>query len=85
MAETAYFLCACTSALAAFLLVRQYLRSRLQLLLWSSFCFLGLALNNALLFIDLVVVPNIDLSLPRTLVALVGLCFMVFGLIWERA
>jgi len=85
MAELVYFLCACTSALCAWLLVRQYLRNRLQLLLWSSLCFLGLALNNGLLFIDIVVVPNVDLSLLRTLVALGGLSLMVFGLIWERA
>jgi len=85
MAECVYFLCASTSVLCACLLVRQYLRSRLQLLLWSSLCFLGLALNNALLFIDLVVVPTVDLSLFRTSAALAGLCLMVFGLIWERA
>jgi len=85
MAECVYLMCACTSALCAFLLVRQYLRSRLQLLLWSCLCFLGLALNNALLFIDIIVVPNVDLSLPRTLVALAGMSLMVFGLVWERA
>jgi len=85
MAEFVYLLCASTSALCAFLLIRQYLRSRLHLLLWSSLCFLGLAANNALLFVDIVVVPDVDLSLPRTLVALLGLTLMVFGLIWERA
>jgi uncharacterized membrane protein YdjX (TVP38/TMEM64 family) len=85
MAESVYFLCASTSALCAFLLVRQYLRSRLPLLLWSSLCFAGLALNNALLFIDIVLVPTVDLSLARTVAALIGLSLMVFGLIWERA
>jgi len=85
MAESVYFLCASTSALCALLLVRQYLRSRLPLLLWSSLCFAGLALNNALLFIDIVLVPTVDLSLARTVAALIGLSLMVFGLIWERA
>jgi uncharacterized protein DUF5985 len=83
MAELVYALCACTSACCAWLLIRQYRRARLRLLLWTSLCFVGLALNNCLLFIDLVVVPDVDLSLLRTITALVAMCLMVFGLIWE--
>jgi hypothetical protein len=85
MAELIYLLCACTSVLCSFLLIRQYRGTRLPLLLWSSFGFIGLALNNALLFIDLIVVPTIDLSIARTLAAFVGISLMVFGLIWEQA
>ncbi|MEP7049867.1 MAG: DUF5985 family protein [Pseudomonadota bacterium] len=85
MAELIYLLCACTSVLCAFLLIRQYRATRLPLLLWSSFGFVGLALNNALLFIDVVVVPSVDLSLLRTFTAVVGASLMVFGLIWEQA
>ena len=85
MAELVYLLCACTSVLCALLLIRQYRETRLQLLLWSSFGFIGLALNNALLFIDLIVVPTIDLSLARAVTALVGVSLMLFGLIWEQA
>jgi hypothetical protein len=71
--------------LCAFLLIRQYRETRLPLLLWSSFGFVGLALNNGLLFIDLIVVPTIDLSLARTLTALIGISLMIFGLIWGQA
>jgi hypothetical protein len=48
MAETVYILCALTSLACAVLLVRGYRRTPSRLLLLSSFCFVGLALNNAL-------------------------------------
>jgi hypothetical protein len=53
------------------------------LLLWTGSCFAGLALNNLLLFVDLVVVPEVDLSLARSLAAFVGLGSLVIGLVWE--
>nr|HEX4318810.1 DUF5985 family protein [Kofleriaceae bacterium] len=83
MAEAVYILCALTSMLCAGLLVRHYRTRRARLLLWSTLCFAGLALNNALLFVDLVVVPEIDLSLVRTGCALVAMLMLVFGLVWE--
>jgi hypothetical protein len=83
MAEFVYALCALTSAFCAVLLVRSYRKTRDKLLMWSSLCFVGLALNNILLFVDLIVVPEFDLSLPRTLVALVAMALMVVGLVWE--
>jgi hypothetical protein len=83
MAETVYLLCAVTSIACAVLLYRGYRRTRAGLLFWSSLCFSGLAANNILLFVDLVVVPGIDLSLARGLIALAGLMAMVFGLAWE--
>lgn len=43
-----------------------------------------LALNNILLFIDLIVVPaSVDLSLWRGATALTGVSVLLFGLIWE--
>jgi hypothetical protein len=84
MAETIYLLCAVTSVTCAVLLLRGYRRSRVRLLLWSSLCFGGLAINNVLLFVDLVLLPaTVDLSLPRATAALAGLAPLVFGLIWE--
>ena len=53
MAELVYGLCALTSAGCAALLFQGYRRSGTRLLFWSSLCFAGLALNNALLFVDL--------------------------------
>jgi hypothetical protein len=83
IAESIYVLCALTSLGAATLLLRQYRRSRTRLLLWSFVGFVGLALNNILLYVDLVVVPATDLALVRTLVGASGLVTLLYGLIWE--
>lgn len=84
MAEAVYLLCALTSVLCAALLIRSWFRSRARLLLWSSLCFVGLALNNVLLFVDLIIVPQIDLAPARSSVALFSISIMVVALIWER-
>ena len=84
MAEAVYILCALTSVACSLLLLRGYLASRSRLLFWSSLCFGGLALNNVLLFVDLVVTgPSVDLSLVRSMIALTALLLLVFGLVWE--
>jgi hypothetical protein len=77
-----FVLCALTSAACAALLIRSYRRTRSRLLLWSALAFSGLALNNLLLVVDKVT-PQIDLSLARSLPALVGMLIMVYGLIWD--
>lgn len=84
MAEIVYVLCTLTSALCAYLLVRSYLRTRSRLLLWSTLCFVGLAINGVLLLVDLAIVPQVDLRLLRTGSALAALGVLVFGLIWEE-
>lgn len=78
-----YSLCALTSIGAAILLLRGYRRSGVRLLLWSGLCFVGLAINNVLLFIDLKVIPEVDLSLWRTIPAVVGVAILMYGLVWE--
>ncbi len=83
MADAVYLLCAVTSLACAVLLLRGYVRSRVRMLLWSCLCFVGLALNNVLLVLDLIVLPERDLSLLRNLPALAGLALLVFGLVWE--
>jgi hypothetical protein len=83
MAATVYALCAATALLCAVLLLKGYLASRTRLLFYASLCFVGLAVNNLLLFVDLVLLPRIDLSLPRAVVGLVAVCTLLFGLIWE--
>lgn len=83
MPELVYVLCALTSVLCAGLLFRSYRASRSRLLLWSTLCFAGLAINNVLLFVDLVLVPDIDLQLLRSGSALAGLALLVLGLVWE--
>ena len=83
MAEAVYLLCAATSILCAFLLFRKYLSSKSRLLFWSSLCFAGLALNNVLLFVDLVIVPDVDFTLWRAVLALGAMLVLIFGLVWE--
>ena len=83
MAEIVYALCAITSILCATLLLRSYGRTRTRLLLWSGLCFVGLALNNVLLFVDLAVIATVDLSELRDLSGFAGVALLVFGLVWE--
>jgi hypothetical protein len=83
IAESTYALCAVTSLIAATLLWRQYRVTGSRLLLWSFVGFIGLALNNVLVFVDLVLVPATDLALARTLVGAAGLFALLYGLIWE--
>ncbi len=78
------YLFALISSLACMLLLfRAYAATGMRLLLWSALCFVGLSLNNALLVLDLLVFPDIDLRLPRLLAALAGLLFLLYGFIWE--
>lgn len=67
----------------AVLLLRAYAGNRVRLLFWSGLCFSGLALNNVLLFIDLRVVPETDLSVWRSIPALFGVAALLYGLVWE--
>ena len=80
---TVYALCALTSIACTVLLLRGYLRTGVRLLLWSGICFAGFAVNNVLLFIDLRVLPETDLSIVRTLPAIIGVMLLIFGLVWE--
>lgn len=78
-----FILCALTSLACCILLLRGYRNSGFRLLFWSGLCFGAFALNNILLIIDLRVLPGVDLSMLRTATALVGLCCILYGLIWE--
>jgi hypothetical protein len=84
MAEVVYALCALTSAGCAVLLLRAWARTRVPLLAWSGLCFAILTLNNALLFIDLVIVTDVDLSVARSATGLAGLLVLLYGLIYDR-
>ena len=83
MAEAVYLSCALTSLLCAVLLFRHYRSVRTPLLFWSSLCFAGLVVNNALLFVDLVVVLDQDLRVLRSGSALVSLSLLLVGLVAE--
>ena len=83
MAETVYVLCAITALACAVMLMLSFRRTGARLLLWATLCFVGLTLNNILLYVDLVLVPNVDLSALRTGVALGGVGILLFAFIWE--
>ncbi|MGH8181564.1 MAG: DUF5985 family protein [Steroidobacteraceae bacterium] len=84
MPETIYILCALTSTLCAVLLLRGYRATRTRLLFWASLCFGFLAINNVILYFDLVILPpQIDLFWYRNVAALIGMLVLVFGLTWE--
>ena len=84
MPEAVYCLCALTSVLCAGLLIRSYRANRSKLLLWSTLCFIGLAINNILLVVDLVITgPTVDLQWLRSLAAGIAFTTLLIGLIWE--
>jgi hypothetical protein len=85
MAETVYILCALTSVFCALLLFRAYRRQHTRLLLWSTLSFTGLAINNLLLVIDLLIIPSVDLAIMRTGTALGAVLLLVIGLVWESS
>jgi hypothetical protein len=79
-----YLLAALASVSCMLLLFRGYARTGARLLLWSALCFVGLSINNVLLFFDLVVYPTeVDLRPWRLLAALAGLLFLLYAFIWE--
>ena len=80
-AEVTYLLCALTALACAAMLLRGFLASRVRLLLWSGVCFAALAVENALLYVDKIVVPDTDIATLRTAIALAGLLCLVFALI----
>lgn len=80
MAELIYTLCFVTSLLCVGLLIRSYRASRTRLLLWSSICFAGLAVNNGLLLLDMLV-PSFDLAYARAVVAVIAMSVLIYGII----
>jgi len=65
------------------LLLRAYSRSRYRLLLWGGLCFFGLTLNNALLVVDKLVFPDINLFTWRLLAGLAGMLVLLYGIIFD--
>jgi Family of unknown function (DUF5985) len=80
MAMIAYGVGVLTSWVCALLLIRSYRRYRTPLLLWCCLCFIGLGVNNALLFVDLFLVA-MSLEVWRNLVALLSLMVLLVGLV----
>ena len=83
MAVAVYVLGTLVTALCAALLLRAYLHARRRLLLWSGVCFAGLTVANALVFVDLVVLPEVDLRVWRLAAAALAMGVLLYALIWE--
>ena len=83
MASAVYLLCAIMSVVCSVLLFRGFWTSGSRLLAWSAWGFAGLAVNNVLLFLDLVVIPDVNLALVRASLAAASLGVLLFGLVWE--
>jgi len=83
IAEAIYLMCGLTSLVAAAMLLRHYRQRRTKLLLWSVVAFAGLAANNVLVYVDLVMFTGVDLSLYRTGVGAMAMLALLYGLIWE--
>jgi Family of unknown function (DUF5985) len=79
MAGAVFALCALTSLACALLLLRAYRAERVSLLLWTCLCFAGLAVNNILLFVD--VMLGLELAAERKLPALAGIVLLLHGFI----
>ncbi|HEX5386451.1 MAG TPA: DUF5985 family protein [Gemmatimonadales bacterium] len=83
MAPFVYVLCALTSFACAALLLRGWRTRGVGLLFWSGLGFVGFALGNIMLVVDVLVLPSYDLALLRSVPILAGLAVMLYGLIWE--
>jgi len=83
MAEIIYILCALFSACCAYLLFRHADPAGSRLIFWSGVCFGGLALQNVMLVIDLVMLPEVELVIWRTALALLAMAALLFAFVWE--
>jgi hypothetical protein len=78
-----YFLCFVSAGLCCYLLFNAFQRRRERLLLWSGLCFCLLAVNNLLVFVDLILLPDINLVPLRSVTALGAIGVLLYGFIWE--
>jgi Family of unknown function (DUF5985) len=83
LAEAVYLLGTIVTVLCAALLLRGYFNGRSRLLLWSGLCFAGLSVSNALLFLDLSVLPDVNLYVWRLATAAASMTLLVYGLVFE--
>ena len=78
-----FLLCIAASMVCVWLLFRGWRRTSTRLLFWSAVCFACLAVNNLLVFIDTILVPDIDLRPLRLAASLVAVTVLLWGLVWE--
>ena len=82
--DALYLLCFLTSLSCCLLLIRSYRRKQeAGVLLWTAACFVLLAIDNLLVVLDLIVLPTVDLSLPRLVATFLAVSTLLVGFIWE--
>lgn len=83
MAALVYMLCTLTSTLCAVLLLREHRGTSSRLLLWSGLSFATLAVSNALVFVDFVVLPDVDFALWRAAIFCAATLLLLYGLVHD--
>jgi hypothetical protein len=78
-----YLLCFLTSFVAMVLLLRGYVSNGSKLLMWSALAFIALAINNFVLFVDIVLLPTVSLLWVRELAEAAAVCVLLYGFVWE--
>lgn len=81
MAATVYLLCTLASSICAVLLLREHRKTSSRLLFWSSLSFTAMALSNALVFVDFIILPTVDFSLYRGVVFFLATALLLYGLV----
>jgi hypothetical protein len=81
LAQIVYILCGLTSLSCTLLLFGRYRKTRVDLLFWSAIGFFAFTITNVLLYVDLVMVPDMDLAILRNSITLVGTTLLLYGLI----
>ncbi len=78
-----FLICIATSVVCMWLLFRGWRRTGTRLLFWSALCFVFLAANNVLVFVDLVMLPQVDLRALRLVASMLAVIVLLWGLVWE--
>ena len=72
-----------TALACSILLYRGYRRTGARLLLCGAICFFALSIESGVIFADRILFTHVSLILIRQMIAIVGIGFLIFGLIWE--
>jgi hypothetical protein len=51
--------------------------------MWSSLCFVFLALNNLIVVVDLLIIRDVSLQIPRLALSVCAVFVLLFGMIWD--
>ena len=83
--QVVYLLCGLTSLGCTLLLMNRYRKTRADLLFWSALAVFMFTVTNILLALDILVFPELDFSLWRTGITVLGVLVLLFGLVRNSA